>query len=131
MSISLPSIFITRPDHARLTAIATAPGERDASVRKLLADELARAAIVAAGEAPPTLVTMHARVAFRDDESGQTSDVTLVYPEEADIAAGKISVLTPIGATLIGLSEGQSIEWRTRTGLRKKLTVLKVTRTPG
>jgi regulator of nucleoside diphosphate kinase len=52
--------------------------------------------------------------------------VLLVYPGEADIAAGKVSVLTPIGTALIGLAEGQSILWQTRTGAAKRLTVLKV-----
>lgn len=50
----------------------------------------------------------------------------LVYPGEADIAAGRVSVLTPIGTALIGLAEGQSIVWQTRTGVSKRLTVLKV-----
>ena len=52
--------------------------------------------------------------------------MTLVYPREADIADGKVSVLTPIGTALIGLAEGQSILWPTRTGASKRLTVLKV-----
>ena len=50
----------------------------------------------------------------------------LVYPGEADIAAGRVSVLTPIGTALIGLAEGQSIVWQTRTGVSKRLTVLKM-----
>jgi len=52
--------------------------------------------------------------------------VQLVFPVDADMEADRISVLTPIGAALIGLSEGQSIEWRTRSGEWKTLTVLKV-----
>ena len=49
-------------------------------------------------------------------DSGEDRTVTLVFPAEADIAAGKISILTPIGAALLGLSEGQSIHWQTRNG---------------
>jgi regulator of nucleoside diphosphate kinase len=56
--------------------------------------------------------------------------VTLVYPVEADIAEGRISILTPIGAALIGLSQGQSIAWTARDGRRHRLTVLEV-RQPG
>ena len=52
--------------------------------------------------------------------------MTLVYPGEADIEQGKISILTPIGAALIGLSKGQSIDWATRTGEIRRLTVLEV-----
>jgi regulator of nucleoside diphosphate kinase len=51
--------------------------------------------------------------------------VTLVYPQEADISKGRISVLTPIGTALIGLPVGKSIDWTTRTGETKRLTVLK------
>ena len=51
--------------------------------------------------------------------------MTLVFPDEADLASGKVSVMTPVGVALIGLSVGQSIEWRTPGGARS-LTVLKV-----
>jgi regulator of nucleoside diphosphate kinase len=44
----------------------------------------------------------------------------------ADIAQGKISILTPIGVALLGLSEGQSIAWKTRDGREQRLTVLAV-----
>ena len=49
-----------------------------------------------------------------------------MYPERADAAAQRISILTPVGAALIGLSEGQTMQWRTRDGNMKSLTVLKV-----
>jgi regulator of nucleoside diphosphate kinase len=52
--------------------------------------------------------------------------VTLVYPDEADLTQGRISVLTPVGAALIGLSVSQSIEWETVSGGRRSLTVLAV-----
>jgi regulator of nucleoside diphosphate kinase len=69
---------------------------------------------------------MGSQVEFRDDTTGQVRSVTLVYPHEADLAAGKISVLTPIGAALIGLSASQSIEWQAPSGGWRSLTVLKV-----
>jgi regulator of nucleoside diphosphate kinase len=65
-------------------------------------------------------------VRFRDDTTAQTREVTLVYPDRADIAAGRVSVLTPIGAALIGLSEGQTINWQTPAGDWRPLTVLSV-----
>jgi regulator of nucleoside diphosphate kinase len=60
------------------------------------------------------------------DAEGRTRRVTLVYPTEADIAAGRISVLTPIGTALIGLSQGQSVDWTARDGRRHRLTVVSV-----
>ena len=62
------------------------------------------------------------------EADGQRRRVTLVYPQEADIAAGRISVLTPIGTALIGLAEGQSIDWTSRDGRRQWLTVVAVER---
>jgi regulator of nucleoside diphosphate kinase len=52
--------------------------------------------------------------------------VTLVYPGEADISQGRVSVLTPIGTALIGLGVGKSIAWETRTGELRQLTVMQV-----
>ena len=69
---------------------------------------------------------MGSRVDFRDNSTGRTQSVTLVYPGEAHIEQGKVSILTPIGAALIGLSEGQSINWATWTGETRRLTVLEV-----
>ncbi len=52
--------------------------------------------------------------------------ITLVFRGQADLTAARISVLTPIGAALIRLSEGQSIVWMTRNGRERRLTVLAV-----
>jgi len=123
---ALPPIMLTRRDHEKLTQLAAARVPLDSHVRDFLADELTRAAIVEPADAPATLVTMNSSVTFRDDQMRRISEVTLVYPEDADIAAGRISVLTPVGAALIGLTEGQSIDWETRAGVRKSLTVLRV-----
>ena len=54
--------------------------------------------------------------------------MTLVYPAEADIDAGRVSVGTPIGTALLGLAEGQSIDWTARDGRRQRLTVVAVER---
>jgi regulator of nucleoside diphosphate kinase len=68
---------------------------------------------------------MGSTVLFRSDD-GQHRRVTLVFPGEADISRDRISILTPIGIALIGLSEGQSITWVTRDGRERGLTVLSV-----
>lgn len=118
-------IVLTRTDYERLSGLST-PSPGMTAARRFLAEELARAEVVEPGEIPPTVVTMNARVAFRDDQTGRTRTVTLVYPGAEDIAQGRVSILAPIGAALIGLSEGQSIEWETLSGDWKSLTVLKV-----
>jgi len=75
---------------------------------------------------PPDVVTMGSTVTFLDEESGAERTVRLVYPAQADISAGRVSVLTPIGAGLIGLSVGQSIDWPDRGGIEHRLTIVAV-----
>ena len=68
---------------------------------------------------------MGSTVTFKPD-TGEAKTVTLVFPGDADISEGKVSILTPIGTALIGLSPGQSILWTTRDGRRHELSVLAV-----
>ena len=58
--------------------------------------------------------------------SGADRTVELVYPRDADISAGRVSILTPVGAGVIGLRTGQSILWPGRDGRERKLTIVKV-----
>jgi regulator of nucleoside diphosphate kinase len=92
----------------------------------MLADELSRAMIAAPGAIRPDIVTMHSEAEYQDEVTGDVRRATLVYPGEEDLDAGRISVLTPVGAALIGLSEGQSMEWLGLTGGRRKVTVRRV-----
>ena len=91
-----------------------------------LRQELERAQVRA--KVPDTVVAMNSTVEFRDDAHGATRTVQLVYPKEADIGANKVSVLSPVGAGLIGLKAGQSIQWPDRDGRLRALRVLKVSR---
>jgi regulator of nucleoside diphosphate kinase len=78
---------------------------------------------------PANVVGMGSTVTFQSD-GDRKRRVTLVFPVAEDIAESRVSVLTPIGTALIGLSEGQSIEWSARDGRRHQLTVLAVERPP-
>ncbi len=121
-----PPIVIAAPEHRRLSDLATAAEQAMPDVAEFLIAELDRAAIVAPDALPGDVVRMNAAVTFRDEERGETRRVTLVYPGQQDLAAGTLSVLTPVGVALLGLSVGQSISWLTRLGRRKRLTVLAV-----
>ena len=107
-----------------MTTLATGAFERLPDAAKLLL-EMARADVVTAETVPPNVVQMGSIVVFESD-NGEKRRVKLVFPGEADIAVGKISILTPIGAALIGLSEGQSIAWSTRDGRTRHLTIVTV-----
>ena len=122
----LPPISIRMCDADRLRNIAEAASDKYPQTTEFLAREIDRAEILTDAHSLPGLVTMESDVTFRDDISLQERCVTLVYPEAADVDAGKISILTPIGAALIGLSMGHTIEFQTPGARWQSLTVLKV-----
>ncbi len=125
-----PPITISAHDYDQLERISMAGmrTHRNSQIAQLLADELERAEIVSPQEMGAKVVKMYTDVTFLDDTTNKFRRVTLVYPGEEDIAFGRISILTPIGAALIGVSEGQAIGWYTATGEPRRLTVVKVHR---
>lgn len=129
-SPSRPRIVMIEADHVRLTRLADAAVSRMPEVSDYLSVELERAKIIRRGPAPAKLVTMGTTLTFRDDRRGRDERVTLVFPEDANIEEKRISVMTPVGAALIGLTEGQSITWPSRTGEIHRLHVVSVEDTP-
>jgi regulator of nucleoside diphosphate kinase len=83
--------------------------------------ELDRAIVLDASELSPTVVTMYAAVRVRDLDSGVSQELTLVNPSEADVSAGRISVLAPLGTALIGYRQGDVVERVMPGGLRRLL----------
>jgi regulator of nucleoside diphosphate kinase len=120
-----PPITVSAQDHERLSTIAKSAANAMPDVASVLMEELDRANVLSTGM-PEHTVRMGSEAEFRDEATGKTRIVTLVYPGEADISRRRISVLTPIGTALIGLSAGQSITWETRVGEIRQLTVLRV-----
>jgi len=117
-----PAIVMTRSDHERLWRLAESYTAKNPDVADELLMELDRAHVVEDGQIADDVVRMGSTLRFTSD-LGEDRRVTLVFPGEADIAEGKISILTPIGAALIGLSAGQSIDWTARDGRTHRLTV--------
>jgi regulator of nucleoside diphosphate kinase len=112
-------------DAERLWALAEANLRGNAEVADFLVGEIKRASLVDA-DTIRDVVTMNSWVEFHYSLTNQTRTVQLVYPADADITVGKLSVMTPVGAALVGLSKSQSIEWRTLQGCTRNLTVLNV-----
>jgi regulator of nucleoside diphosphate kinase len=125
-TIAKPAIFIEAAHYERLYALARTALARQPEAARLLLEEIERAAIVEETGASPSVVRTGGAVAFRDDRSGRVETVRLVYPGEADIAQGKVSVLTPIGAALIGMPQGGRIVWTAADGSERSITVLSV-----
>ncbi|MDQ2079319.1 nucleoside diphosphate kinase regulator [Xanthobacteraceae bacterium Astr-EGSB] len=122
----LPPITLSGIDFDRLERLVAAAADKFPQTVEFLEREMARAHVVPSDAAPSGVVAMDRQVEFRDNGNGQTRTVTLVYPDQADFAAGRISVLSPVGAALLGLSAGQSIDWQPPSGDGRSLTVLRV-----
>lgn len=127
---SVPNIIVSDADCTRLTDLATASLERLPEVAEELLSEMERAKVVSEGSVPANVVRMGSTVTFRSDAGtdGEPHELTetLVYPVDEDSDAHKLSVMTPVGAALIGLAVGQSIAWTARDGRKHRLTVVKV-----
>lgn len=124
----LPPIVITTDEARRLSALANSSMTLFPRTAHFLARETDRAKVVADDSDLSGVVRMGSQVIYCDDKTGDVRDVMLVYPHEADISLKRISVLTPVGAALIGLSVGQAIEFQTPGRNTRSLTVLGVSR---
>jgi regulator of nucleoside diphosphate kinase len=126
-----PCIAIHEKDFASLARLAELATKSMPDVGGYLEQELERARIVSGRSASTRIVGMGSKVEYRDEATGKIHVVTLVYPADSDIEQGLVSVLTPIGAALIGLSQGQSIHWNTRSGECRRLSVISVSNETG
>lgn len=115
----LAAPVISVEDYARL---------RQYPLNDELAEELDRAIVVQKEQVSENVVTMHARCTYLDQRLGTQRQIELVYPDEADPATGKISVLTPVGSALIGLRVGQEIAWDFPDGSVRRLKVTGVSK---
>lgn len=121
-----PPIHMIDTEADTLIHLAQRAEDRAPELAAMLLAEIERATLHEANDIPHDVVTMNAMIDFVDEAGGATRTVQLVYPAEADIAAGRVSIMTPVGAGLIGLRQGQSILWPDRDGNQRNLTVTKV-----
>lgn len=120
-------IYIRRAEHDRLISLVEqASGGVDGGAAERLEAELDRALVVEDGPMPPDVVTMESRVVFEDARTGSRREVVVVYPSAADASAGRVSVLAPIGAALIGLRTGDTIEWPLPDGRTARIRIVSV-----
>ena len=89
-----------------------------------LLEELGRAIVVPAERMAPEIVRINSRVTYVDESNGVSRSVELVFPEEADVDQGKVSVLAPVGSALLGLSVGDTIDWPFPNGMERRLKVV-------
>ena len=119
--ISEQELVITEADFDRLKHLVESPRYRTTHAMLLMAlkAELDRGTVVAPGEVPKGTVTMHSRVRVQDLQEDEPETYTLVYPDEADIDNGKLSVLAPLGTALLGTRVGDVVEFDAPAGTRR------------
>lgn len=119
------TIYITRRDMDQLRKLLAdereRPGFRNGRAEHLrgLETELDRSTCVADDSVPRDVITMHSTARLIDLESGETLVYTLVFPHEADVRQGRISVLAPIGTAMLGYRVGAEFEWPVPDGMRR------------
>ncbi len=121
-----PNITVSVQDLERLETLLDALPAVNSESKNALLEELGRAEIVEATDIPPTVVTMHSKVRFEMDDPHEEFCLTLVYPKGVTDGSDQISVLTPIGTALLGLSVGSEIDWPRRDGQISRVRVLDV-----
>ena len=114
-------ILITQADFDRLQGLFESPRYRATHSPSLilLKEELDHGKVVAANDVPKGVVTMHTRARVRDLKADESEIYTLVYPDEADIDEGKLSVLAPLGIALLGTKVGQVRKFDAPAGQRR------------
>jgi regulator of nucleoside diphosphate kinase len=115
-------IYITQTDLQRLCRVVASELDlNDGSNRHLteLIAELERAEVVLSDEIPDDVVTMNSTVVLRDLDTGESETYTLVYPNHANIARNRLSVLAPVGTAILGYQVGDVVRWRVPAGVRR------------
>lgn len=123
-----PRIRLIESEADIIAGLAVQAEQRMPEVAALLMEEVERAELFGPDTLPDDVVALGSEVEFLDEGTGQSRRVTIVLPAHADIEAGRISILTPAGAGLIGLSVGQTIDWPDAAGRERRLKILSVRR---
>ncbi|MFU9047956.1 nucleoside diphosphate kinase regulator [Acinetobacter tibetensis] len=120
-----PTIIISEQDLNRLETMLEHQSKLTPTMEHL-EEELARANVVAPQDVPANVVTMNARVLVTITPDTTATEITLVYPHDFRGDKGQVNVLAPVGAAILGLAEGQEIEWPQPDGHLMKVRIERV-----
>ena len=119
--MSQPQIFVTTKDTEKLRDLirnAFHSEYRGSDYLKKLAEEIEKASVMEPDQIPPDVITLNSTARLVDQNTGEEMLYTLVFPEDADVSQGKISILAPIGTAMLGYKTGDTFEWDTPGGKR-------------
>ena len=126
-----PPIHLLATESDMVANLALQTEHRHPVVAAMLLEEIERAELHDLNTLPKTAVTIGSQVDFVDEKTSQLRSVELVLPAKANIAEGRISILTPMGAALYGLAVGQSIDWPDLDGHERRIRILRVRQPAG
>jgi len=115
-------IHISNHDYRKLSDLIQAevrPHTRLPEHLQALKGELNRAEVKDTSEMEADIITLRSAARLKDLDTGETVEYTLVFPEEADIDAGRISILAPLGTAMLGYRKGDSFEWKVPAGVSR------------
>ncbi len=115
-------VFLTEYDHDRLLELIESAKEfyaRDQDYLEQLEEDLSRCRLVDPKAIPTDVVTMNSRVRIRDLDTGKEMEITLVFPQKANLEEGRLSILSPIGAAILGGGQGQVVQRKVRSGIKQ------------
>ena len=125
-----PQIYVIDTEADALYELAVSIEQRSPDVAHKLCEELDRANVLSVQDIPSDVVIMRSHVEFVDERSGDKRKVELVWPRDADMDRNRLSVMTLVGAGLIGMRKGASINWPDRSGEERCLRIVEVSQ-PG
>ena len=120
-----PTIIVSEQDLNRLETMLEHQSKLTPTMEHL-EEELARANVGAPQDVPANVVTMNARVLIKIAPDTTATEITLVYPHDFRGDKGQVNVLAPVGAAILGLAEGQEIEWPQPDGHLMKVKIERV-----
>ena len=123
---SRPPVHMLASESDMIASLALRVEHRQPAVAAMLLEEIDRAEIHDVDTLPESAITIGSEVDFVDEKTCQLRKVELVLPAQANIAFGRISILTPMGAALYGLVAGESIDWPDRHGEKRRIKILRV-----
>jgi regulator of nucleoside diphosphate kinase len=115
-------IYVTEFDMDRLRKLLQGTrlwSSRDRQYQERLEEELDGAQVMPSDEIPRDVVTMNSRVKVKDLDSGKEIVLTLVFPSDADLEQGRVSIVAPIGTALLGYQVGDTVEWTVPARVRR------------
>jgi regulator of nucleoside diphosphate kinase len=121
-----PPIHLLAAESDMIASLALQAEHRYPVVAAMLLEEIERAELHEPETLPGSVVTLGSEVDFIDEKTSQLRTAELVLPAMANIALGRVSILTPMGAALYGLEAGQSIDWPDLDGNERRIRILRV-----